>query len=329
MRILWLFAIAFILFAGIYLWVARPFQPRAPFATLLFQVDTARLTTIVIQTDKEDEFLIRREQERWYATDGRRSFPVPARRIGPILADLRRIPSERLVSQRPDDHPEYAVDPTSGLHIQLYAESKLLEDFYLGSFHFEPALEESITYFRLAQQKEVFAIDAYRLQGLRDSFVTYLDPRLFPTDNFPLPDSIELELPDTSIWFLPDNLLQRQSNAVVFADTAWQTYVKTLSDLPSLCFAEKFDESKADEYWQKQLRFAGKMPVTISLYVDTVGKAPAILHSTLNPYNYFLSKEDNAATVLFEPLERLLALPDSLFWPDTSNIFLPDSVAQQ
>ena len=126
-------------------------------------MDTAKVTAIQVypKNGNHEEISLKKENNFWAVSKGNVTTKANANAVNSILKNLVLIKTKRVAAKSPEKWVNYEVEETSGSRIKVYAGDKLLEDFIVGRFSFDQQSRQSISYVRLTNGDEVYAVDGF------------------------------------------------------------------------------------------------------------------------------------------------------------------------
>jgi len=281
-----------VLFALVVIW--QTYVPRAlpDFEAMLFQVDTAALTS-VHWLNAEGEFTLVRESDQWLITHHTRTVEAVPRTVQNLLAPLQNVSTQDPVTTKKTDWERYGVDEAGAIRVQLYDDAALLEDLWLSPLTEKDSLGVPKTYVRLAGESEVFQVPAELSRAFQMPFFQFRNGTFLAIDS-------TVEIVALSYFFRPDSSLnltqaahwQNDTLPPTLDSTAVKTFLTHLKSIASNSFADDFDETRSDLFFHRALEMQteGEHPnIRLECFRDTTWRKPFVLHSSQNPGTYFAS----------------------------------------
>jgi hypothetical protein len=289
-----------------------PWRNVLDFRAELVRLDTAEVIQLSLQIPGQLELLLERSDAGWVAAQADRSTPVPPTTTDSMLSALASVRSLRIVQSQHRD--TLGLSPSQALRVAILCRDgrretlhfgiertengqpatvvELLghDGIYLAANHLRKVFEKKLNDFRATRVADFdpAAVRAFSILGeMRDS--------VFATKN----DS-------TGQWSLLGQPLE-------MADDSVKIWLRSLSRLNGLPFADLFDESRAAETLMAHiaLECAGQAePLTFKIFhlappnipevlptpmPDRQQFAPHVLHSSQNPNNYFALPDSSLA----------------------------------
>jgi hypothetical protein len=298
----------FLFFVLSYLVFSRFMNNRAvpPFDTMLIKVDTARISSIGISPQKGQAYTLHHTQGQWIVSNGQLSLPAQTDRLLIILNQLDTIQTFELMSNRAVDWEQYGVGKGQGTRITIYLEDGQKEDFLIGKTDFDPVLQKSIAYLRLAGQNEVFAVNGFLPFQLERHFNDFRNNTLLDRLLNRLPAELEYRSLDTLLQFRFGP--EASPSSPPLDSGALTDYLDRIGKAKGQLFADDFDELSVERYFHQQIKlyFKGKKDsLLLSCYRDSTRIKPFIIHSSDNPKSYFYSDSVGLYKIVFEDFQRI------------------------
>lgn len=288
-------------------------QRDSNFRTELIKVDTAAITSIVIDPKgAEPEFTLKREANGWIASNGQLNLRATASAVNAVLGAVHLVRTKNIVAKAEEKWPDYEVTEEAGTRVRIYQDEKLLEDFFVGRFNFNPQARSGVSYLRLSSGKEVYAVDGFQTITLGQGFAAYRNRQLLQMDpgmevtafRYQTPDTVLSLTLDTAGWLLEGRSAELDSTSVA-------EYLDGLRNLSGEHFADDFDELKAPTLPAKILTIRGRNidpPVEITGYIDSSRQErPFVFRSSQAPETFFASDSSGLYDRVFRKLEQLIS----------------------
>ncbi len=267
----------------------------------LVRIDTAQIDRIVIAMPDEPEFtLTRQEDGQWWVTNGKVSAPALHSVVNPMLHTLTRIRAQRVAAKKPERWKDYQVDSSQGTRIQVYRGNKLLEDFVVGKFNFDPQLQSATAYLRLGNQPEVFAVDGFAVMNLAQDFDSF---RRKTITRFQRKEVTSVRLQGEPAWELQKDSTRWLLNGMPADSAQVARYLNSLASVSGHEFADDFDPNVAGN--PKMVLYieqnASPPQIEVKCWHDTLRAQPFVIHSSMNPDAFFASDSAGIFKRLFLP----------------------------
>ena len=279
-----------LILAGILVFALRRLderRPDPPFQAPLIEIDTAAVAAIRIHQVASLSF--QREATGWIVSDGRLHLKAVPSKMAELLNALHYIRAEHLLEPAPGI--DFGLDGESGISIRVYTSNGLTEAFTLGRFHYDEEMRRSITYLRLAGQREVYAVDGLQTLPLRAEFEDFRrrDLLRLPALRF---DSIAYQRGDTTFCFYRSGDRWQSSDGQLLDSTEVAGFFQRLRRLQGATFADDFDELMAQQLQHRSLAlYHASLPTPLFVYSyhDSTRHPPFVLRSSQYPEIFFAS----------------------------------------
>ena len=292
----------------VYLLSRAFFKPKqSTFDTHVVSVDTAAVTKIELHPKAEEgmAIVLNKNGTSWTATMNDKTVNTPSARVSGVLGQLSSIESRRIVSRSEDQWGEYEVDD-QGSRVEVYQGDKKVADFVVGAFKFDQAKRTASSYVRPTDKDDVYLVDGFLSMTFNQRFNTFRDNALVRVNKDDILEFANQEggeriavsrNPANGHWYR-GGMEQLDS-----AKTA-----QYLSQIANLTGSE-FADGPADGTPIQSFELSGNnlpAPVRVDCYVQADSTYPFILHSSMNPDNWFLTDSASLYQRIFGKFEDLL-----------------------
>ena len=308
--------IVFLVLLGIY-GLSKVFSGKKDksFDTNLIQIDTTQVSRIVInpKAPDEQEISLTKEASGWIASNGRINAKATPGSVTSIMSNFALIKTKRIAANKAEKWPEYEVGEGQGTRIRVYNGDKLLEDFIVGRFSFNQQTQSGISYIRLTDQNEVFAIDGFQTLTFGQGFSSYRDKLILKMTPEMEITEFDLQMPDTTNHYLNNNGIWTYNAETPLDSTLVGNYLNALRNISGNEFADDFDELQASHLPTRKLTVRGNnitMPLEVTCYQDTTRAKPFIIRSNQNPESFFASDSSGVFQRLFKEPGEFVIEPD-------------------
>ena len=278
------------------------------FKSEILKVDTLSISKIVIHAvgDQHKETVLTKTEGSWNASQGDKTVPVAPGTLDGIIKELPVMKVKAIATQSKDKYHEYEIGDSTGSHIEVYAGSKKIADFYSGKFGFNPQSNSMLSYIRLKDDPNVYTVDGFQSMTFNAPFSSFRDKSILNSDVDQIQkvsvvsNGNKLELSkDATGWLLNNNPLKDS--------TAVQNY---LNSIHSLSGSELLDEfTKSDSPSHSGLVNINGSNTTVDLYQSGDTLKPFIVHSSNNPDVFFKEDSNNVYRTLIGGLSNLISAP--------------------
>lgn len=256
------------------------------FRDKLVEIDTASVAEIKIYPKSENynEVKLFKENDNWKVTlPGNRIFGSPKSKIQNLLSTLIGIKPERLAARGEDKWKEFEVTDSSGTRVVVIENGKPSLDIILGRFAFKQPRSMS-TFVRLTNDTDVYEVEGFLAATFNQDADSFRDNTIIKSDfenwstlvfNYPGDSSFALtKLND--IWFLNDEPTDSANTVKFFRSIQRLTSTNFVDDVENLV--------PVNPNYKLSIESADATRIEVDGFVrDSV----YIIHSSLNPENYF------------------------------------------
>lgn len=246
----------------------------------------------------------------WNVSNGKEIYKAGADIVKSYFDELRKIKSQRLAANSKDKWDDFQVTDSTASRIKLFnAKNKPLLDILIGKFSYKQAANpygrnnvRGISYVRLANEKEVYAVDGFLPMSLNRSFDDWriktlckFNAKDIKSIDFSYPDSsFKLNLKD-SLWFVGD----LSANIKKVND-----YLSGLQNKNGHKFNNNFKPT-SNPIYQVKIEGDNLSNIEIKCYA-TPEKGKFIIHSNQNTEAYFESNETGLMKQIFKSLKDFM-----------------------
>ena len=276
------------------------------FKTELIQLDTASISSILIypKSDNQEEMSLKKEGETWILSKGNVTTTANSGSVASLLRNLALIKTKRVASKSQEKWMDYEVEDGNGTRIKVYSGSTLLEDFIVGRFNFNQQTRQGISYVRLANGDEVYAVDGFLSMTMGQGFNAYRNNSISKINKDQVSQIAINTLGTTEVIQKAQN--GWSLNGTLIDSTQMANYLTGLQSLTGATFVDDFDELQAQSLLYKTLSLEGDNmePVIIKTYRDTSRTEAFVIQSSQNKDTYFSSDETGIYAKLFSELKE-------------------------
>lgn len=277
-------------------------QPVAPFSGTLIKVDTAQVTSILLETPPNRiEIALLRETTGWIASNGQTNIKASDAIVNSLLQALSDVKIKEVVATKAAAWTTFGVDDKQGVHVRVYEGKKLLDDLIIGKSDTDPTSGQPISYLRLSEEEEVFAVYgelalafSQDFRAFRNRLLLQLTPDMHIT-------MLEFETPDTLVKWT-QTPAGWAAGTTILDSVSMAQYLRKLTQINGEIFADDFDEVQGSKYLYQVLKISGEyieLPFVITCYRDTTRNPPFIIHSNQNKEAFFASDSVGIYNTIF------------------------------
>ena len=274
------------------------------FKSDLIQVDSAKVTSLVInpKAPGENEITLKKEDNGWIASNGTISVKAIEGPISNLLSNLVLIKTKRIAAKSPEKWAEYEVEEGKATRVQVYADSKLLEDFFVGRFSFNQQAQTSTAFIRLNGENEIYAVDGFKTLSFGQGFAAYRDKVLTKMDPGMRITQFSYAVDNATTNYQFANGQWTLEGQTVLDSIKVENFLNGFRNFSGTEFNDAFDEVQANSFPVKTLTIKGDNmlePFVINCYIDSTQTKPFTIHSNYNEA-YFLSDSAGIYTRIFK-----------------------------
>ncbi|MEP7321976.1 MAG: DUF4340 domain-containing protein [Saprospiraceae bacterium] len=275
------------------------------FKSELLKVDTALVNKIVIHssTDNHKETVLTKTGNDWTATQNQKTVTIVPGTLDGILKELPMMKIKSIATQSKDRYNEYEISDSAASHIEIFAGSKKVADFYSGKFGFNPQTNSMLSYIRVKDDPNVYTTDGFQSMTFNAAFSSFRDKNILKvsTDQIQkisaISNNTKLDLVKSgTLWSLNGNLLKDS--------TAIQNYLNSIQSLSGQDLVDDF--SKAGSPSHSATVDAAGSSFTVDLYPSGDTLKPFMVHSSANPDVFFKEDSMNTFKTLFGGIMNLI-----------------------
>jgi len=280
------------------------------FKTDLISIDTAQVTAINLypKSDNQQEITLQKQDGRWFATQGSVTTKAKADAVKAVLDNIRLIKTKRVTAKKQEKWKAYEVTKSSGSRVKVYAGSELLEDFIVGRFSFDQQTKQGLSFVRLTNENEVYAVDGFLSKTLRQGFEAFRNKEFL---SLTAKDITQITLRNADNTTQTFSLTNGQwlKEGLVIDSATMATYLNGIQNLLGTSFADNLDETQLSQYFHTKISILANTisePIDLTCYRDVPNsKQVYVLQSSQNKGTYFSSDGTDFFEQLFTELEGL------------------------
>lgn len=263
-------------------------------------IDTAAITEVYIynKADNYEEVKLQKKGTDWVASKGSFSVSTEKNAVKNFMSALLETKLSRLAAKNKDKWVDFQVDDTSGTHIRVVEGEKTALDIVVGKFVFQQQRRSGLTYVRLANETEVYAVDGFLAMSVSQGFDSWRNKAVvksnkedWTTLTFTYPDSSFVLFRSDRGWMVNGNLTDSSKTQSYFGQLA------TLSHYGA--FENSFDPSGKTPIFK--LTVSGNnmgIPVELQAFEGSDDR-PYVIISSQNPKTYFVSTKEDLVSKIF------------------------------
>jgi len=279
------------------------------FKTDLIQIDTASVTTINLypKSDEQKEITLSKENGIWVAMQGTVTTKANQSAVHSLLSNLQLIKTKRVAAKKPEKWKDYEVEEANGSRVKVFAGSQLLEDFMVGRFSFNQQTRSGLSFVRLTNADEVYAVDGFLSMTMSQGFNSYRIKDFLKLNKDDI-TGLSLTNNDGSVTTFNSLNGQWAKDGVSVDSTSMATYLTGIQSAFGGDFVDGLEEGTLSSQLFKQLVITGNNmvePISVNCYRDITKEQPYLLRSSQNKDAVFSSGEDELFEKVFSKLEEI------------------------
>lgn len=282
-------------------------QPEVrSFREVLVAVDTAAVSKIILTKGTENKIELLKENGAWTASSNGKTFPATNNSIQGVLSSIVTIKPQQLISKKREKWADYELDEATGKKVEIYSNGKLLDSFYAGRFNFNQQSRSAKTYFRKADEDDVYSVDGFLSMTFDKKLDDFRNKKLFDGLQKEQIKSIAFDSKggNRKVNFTNGQWMNEMNQPL--DSTKVENYISRLINRSGSEFDDTFVENLELLEANIQLRSETETPLAELKIYNEVGKTkPFVFSSSLNEGVYFRSDSSGLFQNLVKGLEEL------------------------
>jgi len=211
-----------------------------------------------------------------------------------LITGLTVLKPERVAATSKTKWKEYQVDDSTGLRVTLYDDDKVVADLYIGKFSYLPQQGQNpyqqqqgkmTSYVRLADEKEVYAVDGFLKMSYQDD-VNNIRLRFLANTRKEDITRVVFEYPGDGSFTLSCQGDQYLIDGIMADSAATVKYLTALARLGSVDFIDDVSIDYNNPDFKIRIESQNIPPIEINAFAaDTVNKF--IITSSINQGTFF------------------------------------------
>ena len=283
------------------------------FKSELAAFDTARVTSVIISDPKAGKNTLElvKTGHRWIMQSDGREYRTSRDNINSLLRELSELKAERLAATGKDKWKEFEVTDSLALRATVKGKNKTLADLMVGRFSWQPSNNPydrqgiMTTYVRIADEKEVYAVNGFVRMGISPDVSRFRDKTVVKANSDGL-KKLTFQYPADSSF-----VLEKQGNAWVIqgqvVDSAKAAvYLSSLGNLSGDAFLDE-GPTTGQALFKLITEGGSAVPVEVTAFAaDSTEKY--MITSSQNPDTRF-SGRSGLADRIFKSKEAFIGPP--------------------
>jgi hypothetical protein len=308
----WMLMIILAVLMIIYLIVRYAGSDDRTFRNKVLSFDVATITEILIKDPKSKEGPVDLKLigDKWMVSSGGKDYSADSNVVKNILKQLSDLPTKRYAGKGRDAWAKYEVTDSSASLITLNASNETVAEIYIGKFAYNQPKDQQhqmstggqrgdmTTYVRLADEKDVYAVDGFLKMGLSSNVNSYRIRNLAGVNPADITRIISEEPGSRSVL---ENLEGKWFFNGAPADSAKAVrYRASLARLSGSKFVD-MDLPPSNPAYSLKIEGNNFTPVEINAFPVADTNVAYIISSTVNPGSFFNGKEGGLFKKIWEP----------------------------
>jgi hypothetical protein len=271
------------------------------FRDKVLSLDATGVTQIIINDPKSQQGPVDllKSGDKWMVRLGSREFNADTNVVKNMLKQLGDMPTKRFAGKGTDAWVKYEVTDTSGTLVTLKSSDKTVAELIVGKFSYNVPKDqqqmpnrqqrgEMTSYVRLADEKEVYAVDGYLKATFTGKVESYRNRTLASVNPSDITRITVSEPGNRKVYENPDG--RWTLNGMPADSAATARYRSALARLSSVKF---FDQDVVPAMASHTLMIEGNnfTPVEIQAFPVADTNVNYVITSSANPGSYFSGKD--------------------------------------
>jgi hypothetical protein len=271
------------------------------FRDKVLSVDAASVTQVLIDDPKstDDPVDLRKSGDKWMVRIGNKDFNADSNVVKNMLKLVSDMPTKRFAGKGADAWAKYEVDDTTGTVVTVKSGDKTIAELVVGKFSYNVPKDqqqmpnrqqrgEMTSYVRLADEKEVYAVDGFLKTSFSSKIESYRYRYLASVNPSDINRITVTEPGNRKVYENPDG---KWTENGLPADSA--TVAKFRSTIARLSGTKFYNEELPLSGASHSLMIEGNnfAPVEIQAYPVADTSVNYVITSSANPGSYFIGKE--------------------------------------
>jgi len=279
----------------------------------LIRLDTSKVTDLMLIPSGKNDNPIHffKKGNKWRVSQGGLEAPEEPGSATNLLTEVLKIKPRQLITRDEKKWTEYKVNDSLGTRFQVLQDKKKLVDLYIGKFTYKKVSYQGYgqnvvgkSFFRLAGQKEVYAVDGFLPMAFNQGFNSWRNQNLVRFNKEKV-TKISFKYPSDSSFVL------QKTDSIWKIGTEKADSAKLVNYLNILGYQRKTDFKdgfKPPLEPTCQITIEGNdMPaIVVQAFYKPEKNGDWILHSSQNPETYFVDKANEFVKKIMVGKEKLL-----------------------
>lgn len=269
----------------------------------LIAIDTSDVTSVVIKPKAEENEISLSRKEAWAVTMEGQSYRASKSMVESVFKLLRSIEVMRLVSRSNDQWKDFEVTDSAGTRVQVFIKDKKVSDFIVGRFSFNQQTRSALSYIRLYDSDDVYAIDGFLSLTFNQAFDSFIDKQLLNLTSSDFA-GLEYEIANISHRLRIDESGQWTANGIALDSTEVAAYLASMSNVRGVDIAP--ETAPSSPLVSTLSIMTDQQAFTLSAHSSAGDPNEYFINSSYNPGIWFSSDSTGIYKTIFGDLNNLL-----------------------
>ncbi len=302
--LLWVFAGLLVVFG-----LSKVFSGKSgrSFDPDIIIVDSTKVSAVTLhpKADSLSEVKLINGESGWIVSKAGKSYPADGETMQQLFANLSKVTTSRIAAKSREKWAGFELEDTQASHVEVFGGSSKLADFFVGKFTVNQQARQITSYFRVAGDDAVYAVEGMAGMMLGQGMDAYRDKHVL---NFDLHHIAELQYDGdqpATVTNNGDSWLLDGSEPLDSAKV--RDFLMNLSRMSGDEFAHDFDPVLLSGNLLKTLTLSGPSlpaPIVVKCWRDTTRPKPFVIQSSQFPLSYFASDSTRLFKRIFKPVSE-------------------------
>ena len=285
----------------------------------LVNIDTSLVNVILLYPSAEQHKeikLTKSGEDYWTAQKENISSEADTNYVMNVLASFVLLKPQRLAATEESRWKDYNVDDSLGTRVKLLSGEKTLLDIVVGKFSYNQMSRSGISYVRLYDDEDVYAVDGFLPMTVNQQFNEWRNKNILKGNksdwnkiSFSYPDSSFVLKMEDGRWTAKVQWTFERAGGLedsIATDSAKiEQYLNELSSLSNSSFVDDYKPNSSPLIWITIEGNNMASPITIKAFpADSVNQF--IINSSFNSAAYFSAGKGNLSERIFKGKQNFL-----------------------
>lgn len=238
-----------------------------------------------------------KEDTLWRLRSEGKEYPADQSLAEGIAGELAILEPERLVANRKEAWSDYDVTDSAGIKMTISGPKISTTDLIVGRFAYNETSRQPITYVRLANDNEVFAVEGYLGLSFTRGLADLRDKSIFRGNRNDFTKITAFYPADSSFTLIKEGTKWVLDGGQKADSLKTMQFLNTLAYLTGTEFRDDFDTAGfTGDTYQITVEGINMAPVEIKGFNDPAGM---VMQSSVNPQTFFNGETNRMAENVF------------------------------